>query len=313
MAQEKYKIFIDGQAGTTGLQVAERLKNHPDVAILEIAPEDRKNASVKEGLMRQSDITILCLPDAAVAEAVALADSAGARVIDASSVNRCHPDWVYGLPELESGQREKIRGASRVANPGCYATGAVLLTKPLVSANLLKSDAVVHIQGVSGYSGGGTGMIDSYEKGESDSGFGLYGLGFNHKHIPEIHKWSGLQERPIFFPGVVKSRQGMHVLITLDDSMLSSSGSNIKDVFSRYYEGDQFVRVTDLDSSDKFCYLEGLNNSNYCDIHIFRSEEFSQTLLVAKLDNLGKGAGGAAVQNMNVMLGLPETTAVDLS
>lgn len=314
MSKKKYTVFIDGQAGTTGLQIYDRLKNHERITLLEIAPDNRKNQAVKERLIAQADLTFLCLPDNAAIDAAKIVERVNSRVIDASSAHRCNSRWVYGLPELDPQQRDHITRAQRVANPGCYATGAILLLRPLISAGIIKADSAIHISGLSGYSGGGKAMIDSYEKKTNPPGFALYGLDLAHKHIPEIYKWSGLSHRPTFFPGVVNCRQGMQVWIALNQSGLSRSVASITTVLEKYYANEKFVRfdTSGLKYNKQFEYIEGLANTNYCDISVYSAKEHEQVLLLAKLDNLGKGASGAAVQNMNIMLGMPEYLGVQV-
>ncbi len=312
--KRKHNIFIDGQSGTTGLQIYDRLKNHQYINLLEVAPEDRKNPAVKKQLMESADLTFFCLPDDAAREAAAIAKETNSRIIDASSAHRCSDDWVYGLPELEKGQRERIKNAQLVANPGCYATGALLLLKPLLHAGILDADTAIHVYGLSGYSGGGKSLIETYQTGNNPSGFAMYGLDFNHKHIPEITKWSGLASRPTFFPGVVNTYQGMLVLISLNDSELADKELSVAQTVSAYYAHEEFIRCEKASTPPKgtFTHVEGLEKTNYCDLSIYESEEHGQTLLMAKLDNLGKGASGAAVQNMNIMLGLPESLGVNI-
>lgn len=315
MSMHTYKIFIDGQAGTTGLQINERLKTHERVEVLEIAPEDRKNQDKKKLLMQEADVTFLCLPDDAAKEAAILAKEAGSRVIDASSAHRCAPGWVYGLAELNAGQRDAIKKAQFVANPGCYATGAILLLAPLVQNGVLSADSLVSITGVSGYSGGGNALIADYEEKEGPSSFAMYGLGLDHKHIPEIVKWAGLTNRPTFIPAVANIKQGMFVYFTLDQKALSKPLNTIPEVYQTAYKGEEAVVFdeTSLNFQDRFKYIEGIANQNVCQISSFLSEEHGQALAVAKLDNLGKGASGAAVQNMNIMLDLPESMGSTLS
>jgi|SRR5690554_486591 len=307
---KKYKIFIDGQSGTTGLQVTERLKKHEDVSILEIDPKDRKNPNVKKKLMKESDITLLCLPDFAVMESVELAKISNARVIDASSVNRTNINWTYGLPELDLLQRNKIKESNFVSNPGCYATGAILLIKPLIETGFIAPDSDIKIFGASGYTGGGNAMAESYENSESPSAFSLYGMNLNHKHIPEIEMWSGLKSRPMFLPSVVNTDQGMEVIIPLNKSQFGNSISDLGDLFANYYKGEKLIRLSSDLIDRPFLHIEGLKNTCYCDLYFEQQDD--QCLLVSKLDNLGKGASGAAVQNLNIMLGLPEHIAIHL-
>jgi len=312
---KKFNIFIDGQVGTTGLQIYDRLKHHEAVHILEIDPDDRKNSAAKKKLMQAADVTFLCLPDEAARDAAQLAIEAEARVIDASSAHRCQTGWVYGLPELQAKQREQIANGQLIANPGCYPTGALLLLKPLIANGALKADAALHINGFSGYSGGGKALIEAYENASNPSAFGLYGLDFQHKHLPEIEMWSGLTTRPSFTPSVVNTYQGMLVSIAINPELLNSSIASLGTILADYYADEPFVRyqASDYPPAEKFLYIEGLADTNYCDLRLYRSEANDQALLIAKLDNLGKGASGAAVQNMNIMLGLPEDLGVTLS
>ncbi|MFG1172919.1 N-acetyl-gamma-glutamyl-phosphate reductase [Erwiniaceae bacterium CAU 1747] len=307
---QRYRVFIDGQAGTTGLQIQQRLASHPQIELLNIDDAQRKDASARQALMKQADVTILCLPDAAAREAVALADDAGARVLDASSAHRVQDGWVYGLPELDAGQRDRIRQASHVSNPGCYATGAIALLAPLTRAGLLAADRPLAINAVSGYSGGGKAMIEKYQ--QQGTGFAAYGLGFDHKHLKEIQAWGGLTTRPIFQPGVGDYAQGMLVFIPLNDT----DGEPLQRELSAFYAGQRFIQVRELNHLDEnsapYLLPEALNNSNNMELFVFTHPQQRQTMLVARLDNLGKGASGAAVQNLNIMLGLAEETCVNL-
>lgn len=307
---QRYRVFIDGQAGTTGLQIQQRLVNHPQIEMLNIDEAQRKDASARQALMKQADVTILCLPDAAAREAVALADEVGARVLDASSAHRVAAGWVYGMAELAADQREKIRTASHVSNPGCYATGAIALLAPLTQAGLLQADRPLAINAVSGYSGGGKQMIEKYQ--QAGTGFAAYGLGFDHKHLKEIQAWSGLSSRPIFQPAVGDYAQGMLVFIPLNDV----DGEPLQQALAQFYAAQPFIKVHELNQldADSAPYLlpEALNNTNNMELFVFSHAEQRQTILVARLDNLGKGASGAAVQNLNIMLGLSEETCVNL-
>lgn len=307
---QRYRVFIDGQAGTTGLQIQQRLVNHPQIDMLNIDEAQRKDARARQALMKQADVTILCLPDAAAREAVALADDVGARVLDASSAHRVADGWVYGLAELAPDQREKIRTASHVSNPGCYATGAIALLAPLTEAGVLQADRPLTINAVSGYSGGGKQMIEKYQ--QAGTGFAAYGLGFDHKHLKEIQAWSGLNSRPIFQPAVGDYAQGMLVFIPLNDV----DGEPLQQALAQCYAAQPFIKVHELNQldADSAPYLlpEALNNTNNMELFVFSHAEQRQSILVARLDNLGKGASGAAVQNLNIMLGLNEETCVNL-
>ncbi|QTF07852.1 N-acetyl-gamma-glutamyl-phosphate reductase [Brenneria izadpanahii] len=309
---DKYRVFIDGQAGTTGLQIQQRLVNHPHIELLCIEEARRKQADARQEMMSTADITILCLPDAAAREAVTLADAVGARILDASSAHRTEPGWVYGMPELADDQREKIRQAGRVSNPGCYATGAITLLAPLVRKGLIGAETPLSINAISGYSGGGKAMIERYQ--HDAPGYAAYGLGFDHKHLKEMQKWSGLSARPIFQPAVGNYAQGMLVFIPLNTGM---DGDSVYRALNEFYDGEQFIKVMRYNAlpeeSAPYLLPEALNNSNMLELFVFSHPEYQQTLLVSRLDNLGKGASGAAVQNLNIMLGLPEDICVNLS
>ncbi|MHA6962528.1 N-acetyl-gamma-glutamyl-phosphate reductase [Zobellella denitrificans] len=310
------KVFIDGETGTTGLQVRQRLQRHPGIDILSIDPADKRDPEIKRRLMQAADVAVLCLPDDAARESAALAADVGCRVLDASTAHRTASDWVYGLPELAPGQRAAIADARQVSNPGCYPTGALLLLRPLLAAGLLPPSGFYAINAVSGYSGGGKSLIERYECNPGRApGFAAYGLGFSHKHLPEIQYWSGLTQRPVFIPSVGDYAQGMLIFIPVDTAG-GPAPARLHAELLHAYRSEAFVRVNPfneiVDESAPFITPHGLDNSNRVELSVFGSPDQNSCLLVAKLDNLGKGASGAAVQNLNLMLGFPEQLGVDL-
>ncbi|MGB3654791.1 MAG: N-acetyl-gamma-glutamyl-phosphate reductase [Rivularia sp. (in: cyanobacteria)] len=313
----KPTVFIDGAEGTTGLQIHSRLNERDDIEIVSIPPEKRKDAQARSHFINSADVAILCLPDDAAREAVSFVTNPKVKILDASSAHRVASGWVYGFPELEQKRRQEIRNATRVSNPGCYPTGFLACIRPLVAAGIIPKDFPATINAISGYSGGGRKLMEEYQSASEEQAnsyaYGIYGLTFGHKHVKEMHEHSGLQSPPLFVPAVGNFEKGMLVQIPLPLHALQNqlSGELIHKTLKEYYQNEKYVSVAPLNDDGslrkgKFLDAQAANNTNLVQVFVFANDETKEALLVARLDNLGKGASGAAVQNLNIMLGLDE-------
>ena len=307
----KARIFIDGEAGTTGLQIHSQLRLREDIELLELTHADRKDPLKRSQALNECDVAILCLPDEAAREAVSFVRNPGVRILDASSAHRSSAGWVYGMPELTSGQAVLIAQANRVTNPGCYPTGAIAVLRPLTESGIVPRDYPVNVHAISGYSGSGRSLIEAYEDPAhpepSTAAFRGYGLSLKHKHVPEMQKQSLLAYPPLFTPSYGKYRQGIVLYVPLHCRLLKlgTTAKNIHDALSDFYAASEYINVVSNEQAMQVTQLdpEYLNATNNLDIYVFSNEASGQILLAAVFDNLGKGASGAAIQNLNIMLG----------
>jgi N-acetyl-gamma-glutamyl-phosphate reductase len=312
------KVFIDGAAGTTGLEIRERLEGRRELSLLRLSDADRKDPRAREAALNEADLVILCLPDDAAREAVGLIENPSVRAIDASTAHRTAADWVFGFAEFEPGQYDRIASAKRVSNPGCYSTGFIALVRPLIRAGLIPTTAPLSVGGLSGYSGGGRAMIEEFEKKDSpvyvETVARNYALTLAHKHVPEMQKHAGLQHAPVFSPSVARFYRGMIVEVPLQLWSLprKPTASELHAALADAYHGRPLIEVVSLAEATALKTLDAemLRNTNKMNLFVFSNPATEQARLVAVLDNLGKGAGGAAVQNLNLMLGLPETAGL---
>jgi N-acetyl-gamma-glutamyl-phosphate reductase len=310
------RVFVDGQEGTTGLRIHEYLAQRRDVEVLRAAPELRKDRAERARLLNAADVAFLCLPDAAAREAAALVTNPATCLIDASTAHRTSDDWVFGLPELAPGQRERLRASKRIANPGCHATGFILLVRPLVDAGLLARSAALSATSITGYSGGGKKMIEQYEAAGDERlrSPRPYALGLAHKHLPEMTLHSRLETRPLFMPIVGNFLKGLSVTVPLNlaEARRGTTAEHLHAALAERYAGERFIHVMPLRDpatlADGYFDVQACNDSNRVELFVFGND--TQVLLMARLDNLGKGASGSAVQCMNVHLGIDEGTGL---
>ena len=317
MSTNKTKIFIDGQHGTTGLKIHERLKDRPDVELLELPMADRKDLAKRVEITKAADIAVLCLPDAAVKELMTAVGDADTCVIDASTAHRVADGWTFGFPEMTKTQRQKLLDSNRISNPGCYSTGGIALMHPLVEAGVIRKDATPAVFGVSGYTGGGKELIAVHEGTPDVEPFGIYGVELAHKHVPEMKKYSGLTHAPLFVPSVGHYAQGMLVMVPITRDIMGkkATAKDVRKVLADHYAGETFVTVRPLADRkwlerDRFLRADRLTDTNSMELAVYGNDAEENILVVASLDNLGKGASGAAVQVINLKTGVDETAGL---
>ena len=314
----KPTIFIDGEAGTTGLQISDMLQARKDIDLIQLPDEERKKTATRKSAINSADIVILCLPDEAAKDAVLLLENSNTTIIDASSAHRTNSHWSYGFTEYDKSQRDEIKSSKRISNPGCYAIGAVSIIHPLVSSGLFNGSENFYIHGLSGYSGGGKSLISQFEQTREEGSATLsgydYALNLNHKHVPEIKLWSGVKKDPTFLPTVGSYRQGMlvHVPLPLWQIGKKVTATNIREIYAEHYKNEKFVKVIESNDTEADDSLnpQALNGSNQLHLHFLYNQEKQQIIMVAQLDNLGKGASGQCVQTVNSLIGVDEDTGL---